>query len=86
MDIEDEMQMLIEMKRLCKLYIDTRAELTPQHRSENPVIINAIKMLASVNQRISHFCSHIIDEDMIEVGGIIKRVRYCNICETNFTS
>ena len=86
MDIEDEIKMLIEIKRLCKLYIDTKSELTPQHRSENPVIINAIKMLSSVNERISHFCSHVIDEDMVEVGGIIKRVRYCNICSTNFTS
>ena len=84
MDIEDEIKMLFEMKRMCLLYIDIASDLTPNARSENLVILNAIKMLASVKDRLSHFCNHSIVEELIEVGDKIKRVRYCQHCETNF--
>ena len=83
MNIEDELTLLIEMKRVCKLYIDATS-LTPPNRSENPVILNAVKMLASVKNRLSHFCHHVIVEDVIEVGEATRTVYYCNKCETNF--
>ena len=84
MDIEYEMKVLFEIKRLCVLYIDMASDISPNARSENPVIINAIKMLASVKDRLSHFCNHSIVEELIEVGDSIKMVRYCKHCETNF--
>jgi hypothetical protein len=83
--IEDEIAILFEMKRVCELYIDVSA-LTPPYSSENPVILNAIKMLASVKNRLSHFCQHTIVEDVIEVGEMTKTVYYCNKCETTFTN
>ena len=84
MDIEYEMQVLFEMKKMCKLYIDMKSDVSFPNRSENQVILNAIKMLESINQRLSHFCEHHIVEDLIEVGDKIKRVCYCKHCETNF--
>lgn len=84
MDIDDEMVVLFEMKQLCKLYIDMISDLPAQNRGENVVISHAIKMLASINKRITHFCQHTIVEDLIEVGESIKRVCYCTKCEANF--
>ncbi len=81
MDIESEISILFEMKRLCVLYIDMSSD---NSRSENPVMINVVKTLASVKDRLSHFCNHSIVEDLIEVGDSIKRVCYCKHCETNF--
>ena len=83
-DIEYEMQVLSEMKRLCALYIDMASDISLHARSENPVLLNAIKMLSSVKDRLSHFCRHEIVEDIVEVGNSIKSVRYCKHCETNF--
>ena len=85
MNIEDEMSILFEMKRVCELYIDVSA-LTPPYSSENPVILNAIKMLSSVKNRLSHFCQHTIVEDVIEMGEKTKIIYYCNKCETTFTN
>lgn len=78
------MKVLLEMKRVCVLYIDMASDISPHSRSENPVILNAIKMLASVKNRLSHFCNHCIVEELIEVGESIQRVCYCKHCETNF--
>jgi len=80
MDINSEMKVLFEMKRLCNLYIELASDI----RSENPVILNATRMLAAVKQRLSHFCEHNIIEDEIEVGDTIKKIVYCRHCETNF--
>lgn len=87
MDIEEEIKLLVEMKQLCKLYIDGKTNLSIPHKSEsnNPVVIHANKMLVSIKERLSHFCSHVIEDDFIEIGEIIKRVRYCKICDTNFS-
>ena len=60
MDLQYEMKVLFEMKRLCVLYIDMASDISPDGRSENPVILNAIKMLSSVKNRLSHFCNHCI--------------------------
>ena len=84
MDLEYELKVLFEMKRLCVLYIDMVSDISPNARSENPVILNAIKMLSSVKDRLSHFCNHSIVEDLVEVRDSIKMVRYCKHCETNF--
>jgi hypothetical protein len=79
MDINNEMKVLFEMKRLCQIYI----EMT-HNKNENPVILNATRMLASVKHRLSHFCEHKIIEDEIEIGDSVKKVVYCIHCETNF--
>jgi hypothetical protein len=81
--MEDELTLLCEIKQLCKLYLDLTA-LTPPNKSENPVILNATKMLSSVKERLSHFCSHTIVEDVIEIGESTKTVYYCSKCETTF--
>jgi transcriptional regulator len=86
MDINSEMKVLFEMKRLCNLYIEMASDMTTHNRSENPVILNATRMLASVKQRLSHFCEHDIIEDEIEIGDTVKKVVYCRHCETNFSA
>lgn len=69
------------MKRLCKLYIDM---IAPKNTTENPVILNTNKLLVSIKQRLSHFCSHTIVEDVVEIGETTKAVYYCNKCEMTF--
>ena len=81
--MEDELTLLYEIKQLCKLYLDMTA-LTPPNKSENSVILNATKMLASVKDRLSHFCAHIVVDDVIEIGETTKTVYYCSKCETTF--
>lgn len=78
MNIEDEMHVLFELKELCKLYINQ------SHTNENPVMLNANKLLTSVKERLSHFCTHTIIEDVIEIGEITKTIYYCSKCETTF--
>jgi len=83
MSVQEEVELLLEMKRIHTLYINLS---TPPKMCfpENPVIKQTKHLLHVVKVRLSHLCNHQIVKDVIEVGEITKNVMYCCICETTF--
>lgn len=85
--MEDELNLLIIMKKQIDeyLYIQDPNRENPIRYPENPIIVPAKKLLEEIKLRLSHFCSHHIVEDVIDVDvDKSKVIHYCTKCETTF--
>lgn len=76
-NIDDEIKRLYEMKQMCQNYIQDST-------TENNVLIQTKTLLKEIKLRLSHFCHHDVQCDVIEIGEKVKTVYYCVKCETNF--
>jgi hypothetical protein len=76
--MEAELELLIIIKKQIEEYLYTQ-----DPNRENPIIDPAKKLLGEIKLRLSHFCSHTIVEDMIDVDvDKSKVIHYCSKCET----
>ena len=84
MSLEFEIKLLKKIKELLIEYIYLKED--DQNYTNNPVTKSSSQLLDNINNRLSHFCSHHIIEDIIEIGmDKTKVVCYCEKCNVSFT-
>jgi hypothetical protein len=82
---DDEVGMLIKMKRLTETYAVLFNKNVEQSPASQAIIEQCALFIYKIKKRIREICEHIIMEDDVEISGDrFVHIIYCNRCETMF--